>query len=106
MAEYLMKDLKITKIGIIHDADAFGTGGADIITETMKKYNLAPVRRERYTMGTKDYTAQLLNIKNAGAEGLALYTTNAEDAAIIFRQIQELGIKWQMIGVPRVCRRS
>jgi len=100
MAEYLIGDLKLTKIGIIHDADAFGTGGADIVTETMKKHNLTPVRRERYMAGTKDFTAQLLNVKNAGAEGLALYTTNAEDSAVISRQIQELGIKWQMVGVP------
>jgi branched-chain amino acid transport system substrate-binding protein len=100
MAEFLMKDLKLTKVGILHDADAFGTGGADIVTETMKKNNLSPVRRERYTAGTKDYTAQLLNIKNAGAEGVVLYTTNAEDAAIVFRQIKELGIKWKIVGCP------
>lgn len=100
MAEFLMKDLKLTKVGILHDADAFGTGGADIVTETMKKNNLSPVRRERYTAGTKDYTAQLLNIKNAGAEGVVLYTTNSEDAAIIFRQIRELGINWKIVGCP------
>jgi len=100
MAEFLMKDLKLTKVGILHDADAFGTGGADIVTETMKKNNLSPVRRERYTVGTKDYTAQLLNIKNAGAEGVVLYTTNSEDAAVIFRQIRELGINWKIVGCP------
>jgi len=100
MAQFMMKDLKLTKIGIIHDADAFGTGGADIVTETMKKNNLTPVRRERYTAGTKDYTAQLLNIKNAGAEGVVLYTTNSEDAAVIFRQMKELGIKWKIVGCP------
>jgi branched-chain amino acid transport system substrate-binding protein len=100
MAEFLMRDLKLTKVGILHDADAFGTGGADIVTETMKKNNLSPVRRERYTVGTKDYTAQLLNIKNAGAEGVVLYTTNSEDAAVIFRQIRELGILWKIVGCP------
>ena len=100
IAEFMMKDLKLTKIGILHDADAFGTGGADIVTETMKKNNLSPVRRERYTVGTKDYTAQLLNIKNAGAESVVLYTTNAEDAAIVFRQIKELSINWKIVGCP------
>jgi branched-chain amino acid transport system substrate-binding protein len=100
MTQFMLKDLKLTKIGILHDADAFGTGGADIVTETLKKNNLAPVRRERYTVGTKDYTAQLLNIKNAGAEGVILYTTNSEDAAVVFRQIKELGIKWYIVGCP------
>jgi branched-chain amino acid transport system substrate-binding protein len=100
MTYFMLNDLKITKIGILHDADAFGTGGADIVTETLKKSNLAPVRRERYTVGTKDYTAQLLNIKNAGAEGVVLYMTNPEDAAVVFRQIKELGIKWKIVGCP------
>ena len=100
MAEFMAKDLKLTRIGILHDADAFGTGGADVVAEALKKYNQAPVRRERYTAGTKDYTAQLLNIKNAGAEGVVLYTTNAEDAAIVFRQIKELGINWKIVGCP------
>jgi branched-chain amino acid transport system substrate-binding protein len=100
MVDFLTKDLKLTKIGILHDADAFGTGGADVVTEALKEDNLTPVRREQYTAGTKDYTAQLLNIKNAGAEGVVLYTTNPEDVAIVFRQIKELGINWKIVGCP------
>ena len=100
IAEFLIKDLRLTKIGILHDMDAFGTGGADIVIETLKKNNIVPVRRERYSVGTKDYTAQLLNMKNAGAEGVALYTTNSEDAAVVFRQIRELGISWKIVGCP------
>lgn len=98
MGEFLVNDLKVKKIGILHDQDAFGTGGADVVTETLKKHGLTPVRRERYSVGAKDYTAQLLNLKNAGAEAVVLYTTNAEDAAIIYRQIRELGIKWKIVG--------
>ena len=100
MAHFLTKDLRFTKIGILHDADAFGTGGADVVTATLKKNNLTPVRREQYTAGTKDYTAQLLNIKNAKAEGVVFYTTNPEDVAIVFRQIKELGINWKIVGCP------
>jgi len=100
IAEFLIKDLRLTKIGILHDMDAFGTGGADIVIETLKKNNIVPVRRERYSVGTKDYTAQLLNMKNAGAEGVVLYTTNSEDAAVVFRQIRELGISWKIVGCP------
>ena len=100
IAEFLIKDLRLSKIGILHDMDAFGTGGADIVIETLKKNDIVPVRRERYTVGTKDYTAQLLNMKNAGAEGVVLYTTNSEDAAVVFRQIKELGINWKIVGCP------
>lgn len=98
MAEFLINDLKVKKVGILHDQDAFGTGGADVVTETMKKHGMAPVRRERYSVGAKDYTAQLLNLKNSGAEAVVLYTTNAEDAAIIYRQIRELGIHWKIVA--------
>ena len=37
MGEFLVNDLKLTKVGILHDQDAFGTGGADMVAATLEE---------------------------------------------------------------------
>ncbi len=100
MTNFLLGDLKLSKVAILHDSDAFGTGGADIIEAALKKEGKAVANRQKYTTGTQDFTAQLLAIKNSGADALTLYGTNAQDDAIILRQIKEQGIKIAIIGSP------
>ncbi len=100
MVKYIKEDLKLTKVGILHDTDAFGTGGADLVEKGSKDNGMQMVRREGYTTGTKDFTAQLLNIKNAGAEVMVVYATNPEDTAVIQRQYVQLGKPFKYIGSP------
>jgi branched-chain amino acid transport system substrate-binding protein len=100
MVKYIKEDTKYTKVGILHDADAFGTGGADLVEKGAKAAGLTVVRREKYTTKDKDYTAQLLSLKNAGAEIVVLYGTNPEDAAIIQRQYRQLGSPFKYLGSP------
>jgi branched-chain amino acid transport system substrate-binding protein len=98
MVKYIKEDTKFTKIGILHDSDAFGTGGADLVEKYAKDTGLTVVKRERYTTKTKDYTAQLLSIKNAGTQALVLYCSNPEDVAVIQRQYRQLGSPFMYIG--------
>ena len=91
IVKYIKEDAKLTKLGLLHDTDAFGTGGADLVEKYAKEQGLTLVKREKYTTKDKDYTAQLLSIKNAGAQILVLYVPNPEDAAIVLRQYRQLG---------------
>jgi branched-chain amino acid transport system substrate-binding protein len=100
MVKYVKEDTTLTKIGILHDADAFGTGGADLVEKGAKELGLTVVRRDKYTTGTRDYTAQLLALKNAGAEIMILYGTNPEDVAVIMRQYRQLGAPFKYLGSP------
>jgi len=100
MVNYSLTDLKASKIAVLHDSDAFGTGGADIIEEGLKKAGKSFATRQKYSTGTQDYTAQLLAIKNSGADVLCIYGTNASDDAIMLRQIKELGFKIPVLGSP------
>jgi branched-chain amino acid transport system substrate-binding protein len=100
MVKYVKEDTTMTKIGILHDADAFGTGGADLVEKTAKEMGLTVVRRDKYTTGTRDYTAQLLALKNVGTEIMILYGTNPEDVAVIMRQYRQLGSPFKYIGSP------
>jgi branched-chain amino acid transport system substrate-binding protein len=98
MVQYIKDDMKLTKIGILHDSDAFGSGGADLMEQYAKEAGLTIVKRERYTANDKDYTAQLLSLKSAGAEIMTLFAARPPDVAVIQRQVQQLGKPFKYIG--------
>ncbi len=100
MVKYIKEDMKLTKVGILHDSDAFGTGGADLVEKGSKDAGMTVVKREKYTTKDKDFTAQLLSLKNAGAEVMVVYGTNPEDVAVIQRQYVQLGKPYKYIGSP------
>jgi branched-chain amino acid transport system substrate-binding protein len=100
MVKYIKEDTKFTRVGILHDSDAFGTGGATLVEQNAKDAGFTVVANEKYTTREKDFTAQLLTLKNAGAQIMVLYGTNPEDVAIIQRQLQQLGSPYKYIGSP------
>ncbi|MDR2161237.1 MAG: ABC transporter substrate-binding protein [Desulfovibrio sp.] len=100
MLKYIREDMKLNKIGVLHDADAFGTGGADLVARLAPQYGLTLVKREKYTTKDKDYTAQLLSLKAAGTEVMIHYGTNVEDVAVCQRQFRQLGLPYKYLGSP------
>ncbi len=100
MVKYIKEDLKLTKVGILHDTDAFGTGGADLVEQDLKESELTLVKREKYTTKDKDFTAELLSLKNAGAQVMVVYGTNPEDVAVIQREYRQLGSPYKYLGSP------
>ena len=100
MVKYIKEDLGLKKIGILHDSDAFGAGGADMVEKYAKENGLIIAKREKYTTRDKDYTAQLLSIKAAGSEVFIHYGTILEDIAVVLRQYRQLGSPYQYLGVP------
>ncbi len=100
MVKYIKEDAKLTKVGILHDTDAFGTGGADLVEKYSKEQGLTVVKREKFTTKDKDYTAQLLALKSAGIQVMVVYGPNPEDVAIIQRQYRQLGSPYKYLGSP------
>src|SRR5512137_3040233 len=99
MVKYIKEDTKFTKIGLLHDADAFGTGGADLVEKSAKEVGLTVVKREKSQTAAKDFTAELLAMRNAGAEILIFYG-HQEATAVIQRQIRQLGSPFKFLGSP------
>ena len=100
MVKYIKEDMKVSKVGILHDTDAFGTGGADLVEQGCKGTGMTVIKRQKYTTKDKDFTAQLLSLKNAGAQVMVVYGTNPEDVATIQRQYRQLGTPYKYIGSP------
>lgn len=99
MVKYIKDNTKFTKIGILHDADAFGTGGADLVEKGAKEAGMTVVKREKSTTAAKDFTAELLAMKNAGAQVLVFYG-HQEATALLQRQLRQLGSPFKFLGSP------
>lgn len=98
-AKYATENLKLSKVAILHDSDEFGSGGAAIIKKALGDMGKPPVAVEAYNSGDKDFSAQLLNIKKAGAEIIIAWGHPLE-AGLIYNQIAQLGLKIKVLGSP------
>ena len=99
MVKYIKQDTKLTKIGLLHDQDAFGAGGADLVEKGAQEAGLTVVKRMSTTTAVKDLTAELLAMKNAGAQILIFYG-HEEATALLQRQMRQLGSPFKFLGSP------
>jgi len=99
MVKYVDEDLKLRKVGILHDSDAFGAGAADLIERAAKERGLVVVGRQKHASGDTDYRPQLEALRSAGAEVLLTYNHDG-DAGWIQRQYRELGSPYAYLGSP------
>src|ERR1700761_1931509 len=95
--EYLVKTLGKTKPGIIAVADDYGLGASRGIQASLAKLNVMPVAVTSYAPSDKDMSAQLLEIKDKGADSVIVFGRPA-DATLVVKQMNDLGIKLTTIG--------
>jgi len=96
-AKFAIEDLKAKKIGVIHSAEAFGTGGAEIIQKTCKELGIEPVAILSHNVEDKDFTAQLMTMKQKGVDTIIVWDL-ATPSGMICKQIKQLGIKANVVG--------
>lgn len=97
ITRYAVDVLKLKKIGVMFQSDDFGTGGKDVVVSVLKEKGMEPVAVESFVPDAKDMTAQLLKIKNGGADGLIMWTMY-QQGALIARQAKQLGMNVQLMG--------
>lgn len=91
-AEFMVDYLKAKKIALISGRDEYAKNEADYVTRQLKdSFGTAPVARADFNPGDKDFTPQLLQIKGANPDVIAILGYPAE-AIIILRQARELGL--------------
>ncbi|HTJ26071.1 MAG TPA: ABC transporter substrate-binding protein [Candidatus Limnocylindria bacterium] len=106
MTNFAVKEKHAKKVAILHASDAFGTGGADQIVQDLQKLGLQPVANEQYPKDAKDFTAEILRVKQSGAEALLMYVQNPSDTAIILQQIRSLGLTIPIVGSPSLANQT
>ena len=79
MTNFAVKEKHGKKIAILHASDAFGTGGAEQIVANLKRLGMEPVANEQYPKEAKDFTAEILKIKQSGADIVLMYIQNPSE---------------------------
>lgn len=90
---------KFTKVAIVHDATNYGVSGRDDLLEQIKKQGnkLEVVAMEKFNIGDKDMTAQLLRAKSVGAQVILIWGIGPELAAVS-NGMAKLEMKMPLIG--------
>ena len=97
IVDYSVNELKVKKPAMIYTSNDYGVGGMETVSAALKKAGIELATSVRYNQGDQDFSAQLLSIRQAGADSLYIWSFAAE-AGIIVRQAKELGLDVPMLG--------
>lgn len=90
---------KFTKVAIINDSTNYGVSGHDDLVNQIKKQGnkLEVVTTEKFNIGDKDMTSQLLSAKSKGAQAILIWGIGPELAAVS-NGMAKLEMKMPLIG--------
>jgi ABC-type branched-subunit amino acid transport system substrate-binding protein len=74
--EHMVRDLKLKRIAVFYQYDAFGFDGLTGTELALKRFGLEPVARGSYVRGTHDIREGLERIKESGAEAVVMIGTS------------------------------
>ena len=89
--------MKKKSIGILHDANPYGTLGAQVAAAAAEKHGIKVTADEKYAGTDTDVTPQLTKIKNSGAEALVLWGVPPVPS-IATKQLRQLGSTIPILG--------
>jgi branched-chain amino acid transport system substrate-binding protein len=94
---YIEKTLQKKSIAILHDANPYGSLGAQVAADAAKKRGITVTADEKYAGTDTDVTPQLTKIKNSGAEALVLWGVPPVPG-IATKQLRQLGSNIPVLG--------
>ncbi len=88
-----------TKVALLHDSTNYGVSGRDDLLREIKAQGdkLQIVATDKFNIGDKDMTAQLLRAKSGGAQAILIWGIGPELAAVS-NGMAKLGMKVPLIG--------
>ncbi|MDR3470741.1 MAG: ABC transporter substrate-binding protein [Devosia sp.] len=97
LVRYLTGEQHWKAIGIDYVNTAFGQGALGALRAEFAAEKIAPVLVQTHLDSTKDFTAQLLAFKQAGAEDLIIFTDDMP-MGLMTKQIKTLGLGFGIAG--------
>ncbi|ABC81949.1 ABC transporter substrate-binding protein [Anaeromyxobacter dehalogenans] len=90
---------KLTKVALLHDSTNYGVSGRDDLLRQIKLQGdkLQVIATEKFNIGDKDMTAQLLRAKAGGAQAILIWGIGPE-LAVAANGMAKLNIKAPLIG--------
>ncbi|WP_398472240.1 ABC transporter substrate-binding protein [Tardiphaga sp.] len=103
LANFIAKDLKKSKVGILHVMAEWGYSGRDFLTQELKKLGVEPVAVASYQPTDKDMTAQVTAMNSAGVD--VVYTQGYPvDEALVVKKFNQLGSKADYVASASLCK--
>ena len=87
---YAKRKLGVKKVAIIHDANFFGTSGAEIATDIAKANNVDVLGNEAYASDATDFTPQIQKLIAANPDAIVLWGATTTPA-LVTKQMRTLG---------------
>lgn len=94
---YAVEELGLKSFAIMHDTETSSTDQAGLFAKGLAQYGIEPEVVVPFTTGTKDFSSQIAQVQNSGAEAIigACFQT---EAAILVTQIRAMGIDAPILG--------
>lgn len=103
--DYIVQNLKVTKIAVLHDENAFGSSGNAEIAKQAPSKGLEVVGAESYKTNDTDMTAQLTKLKGADPEALVVWGTNP-GPALAAKNMKQLGMTIPYVGSHGIANKT
>jgi len=89
-SDYFYNDLKITKVGVASDAEAYGKGIADTFSARFKKDGGTVVKRQDFPNAShvSDFRSFLRSAQAAGAQAIYFGGTDSNNACVVRNQMK------------------
>jgi branched-chain amino acid transport system substrate-binding protein len=97
LTKYIVENLKIKKIGVFYQNDAYGKNGLEGVKQRMNKYKMKLAAEIPVETGEKDLASQMLKLKNAGAEAVIMWVSPTT-AVIALKTCASIGYKPQWVS--------
>ena len=92
LIEYALKRSKTGKVGLMYEATGWGQGAVPDVEAAAKARKVQLVGKETFNLADQDMSAQLIRLRDAGADTLVFYSVDREGNAIL-RSMDRLGYK-------------
>jgi branched-chain amino acid transport system substrate-binding protein len=102
---YVSESLKITRIAVLHDENAFGASGAAEIDKRAADFGLQVVATESYKTNDTDLTAQLTKIKGSSPEAIIVWGTNP-GPALAAKNMKQLNMDVPFVGSHGIANKT
>ena len=95
-AVYATEKLGCKKVGLFTNSNDYGSGARTVAEAYLQEKGIDYVS-EQHNTGDTDMTSQVLKLKDAGVDGVIVWTDDAETALAV-RQFYDLGLDVPVIG--------
>ncbi len=101
LADYLFKQQKLKRIGVIRLQARYGRVGVSKFFDEAKRMGHVPVLEVKFLRGDTDFSMQLRMLQNAHLDGVVIWGEAAE-AGLILKQMRSMGMKQPVFGSSRL----